>query len=291
MVPEVLMSTQTLKKTTYSGRRAPTRPTEVRRVANVVAIEIPICGRTVTLDIRMGTDSVALSDIVPVAHRLCDEITDVVLDVAACAGQTIACKKGCSTCCHRALVPLSVPEALRLRRDILAHPPRTHPNVQKRLLRAATRIMQTPPPKLPVPEASKPKVSTREELQAVSDWYEGLNLSCPFLQDDCCGIHEYRPLACRQYFIRGSSLACSGMTHMGHRVEIPVSMTDVLARLTAELTGCEHPAIALPLLLPWTQANPQLDKQVYSSQIVANKLGRIIRETAMDHVKPATQMA
>ena len=87
----------------------------------------------------------------------------------------VACKPGCSWCCYQ-LVPVSVPETLRISKFLQGLPSSESTGVVERLrsLDKATRGLTS--------------------LQRVS-----IPKACAFLQDGQCSIHPVRPLACAEF--------------------------------------------------------------------------------------------
>jgi Fe-S-cluster containining protein len=49
----------------------------------------------------------------------------------------------------------------------------------------------------------------RNQLRAVGRTYFGLNLPCPFLQNQSCSIHPQRPLSCREFLVVSNPKYCS----------------------------------------------------------------------------------
>jgi hypothetical protein len=113
----------------------------------IIGLELDILGKKVNFPTRVGQGQARLTDIVPLARTLCTKITDVVVEIIRSDGGRIPCRKGCSACCSRYLVPLSVPEALRLKEEVLAAPAHRRESVSRAFLHAARRILSKKPPK------------------------------------------------------------------------------------------------------------------------------------------------
>ena len=47
-----------------------------------------------------------------------------------------------------------------------------------------------------------------QRLKLARDYFR-LGLPCPFLEDESCGIHEHRPLACREYLVTSDPAECA----------------------------------------------------------------------------------
>ena len=112
----------------------------------VIGLELDILGKEVNFSIGVGKGQAGLADIVPLARTLCAEITDVVLESIRSDGGLIPCCKGCSACCKPGLVPLSVPQALRLKEEISAAPAYRRESMSRACLLAARRILSQKPP-------------------------------------------------------------------------------------------------------------------------------------------------
>ena len=112
----------------------------------IIDLELDILGKEVNLRIGVRQGQARLADIVPLAQVVCTKITDAVLERIRSDGGRIPCRKGCSACCS-SLVPLSVPETLRLREAILAMPESQRRLVQQSCLLVAQPILKRKPPK------------------------------------------------------------------------------------------------------------------------------------------------
>ena len=87
-----------------------------------IGLELDILGELLSFRIGFGKGQAKLADIVPLARILCGRITEIVLRRISNGGSSIPCGRGCSACCQRYLVPMSVPEALRFKEEIMAEP-------------------------------------------------------------------------------------------------------------------------------------------------------------------------
>jgi len=87
----------------------------------VIGLELDIFGETLNFHIGIGNGRAKLADIVPLARTLCSNITDLVVQRARRDGGRVPCDKGCSSCCSRCLVPLSVPEPFDSSRRLMRY--------------------------------------------------------------------------------------------------------------------------------------------------------------------------
>jgi Fe-S-cluster containining protein len=218
-----------------------------------------------------------LADVVPWARAVCAKVTGVAVDETRRGGGHVPCQKGCSACCCY-LVPLSVPEAFRLRQEVYAMPASRRRRVQKACLSVATRIPESPIPELPLEQST----CTQDQLNTVSDWYADLHLICPFLERDECTIYEKRPLSCREHFVEGCAEACRTNTDDAQKVDIPVRMSEVLGRLAAEIEGADMDALILPLALIWADENQHRDRRMWPTELLAERFAGLVQETILN---------
>ncbi len=258
----------------------------VQPVGDSVALDITVSGAPIHLDIQLTRNRMTLADIVPLAYQICDTITRVSLDTLA-NRQAVPCKKGCSACCSRCLVPISPAEAFYLRQCVLNAPQSRRRQMQMALLGAARKILESTGPNLFDHPVEALDTADSEELLAVSQWYEGLKIACPLLQFGCCSIYDQRPLACRQYFICGSAEGCRGREGVAEPVPLAVSMVDVLTRLSAELEDDTPEAVVLPLVLAWTTMHSGRNRRAWPARTVVTTLVRILKKAAEKTEYPA----
>ena len=187
-----------------------------------------------------------VDELVPAAQDLTDGIVELAVLQAEKAGEKVSCRAGCSACCAQ-LVPVSEPEAFALA-DLVADLPEAR---RRRVLaRFAEAIggmedaglletLRNPPP-------------TDAEHREMARAYFELGQKCPFLEDDRCGIHPDRPLACRELNVLTPAERCkSPFDTPVDKVPIPLRMTTVMARVAARLSGRAPANIPLILSLEW----------------------------------------
>lgn len=246
----------------------------------VIGLELDILGKKVNFSIAVSKGQATLADIVPLARSVCTKITDVVVESICSDGGRIPCRKGCAACCGPYLVPLSVPEALRLNEEISAAPPNQRESVLRACLFAARRILSQKPPKPFIGQAAVTSPVNHEELNLFSNWYKSLELSCPFLYNDMCFIYEQRPLACRELFVKGSAEACRGEHGIAELVLMPVKMPNALAQLAGDFEGTTAEAVILPLTLAWYEQNKQRAVRTWPAVMMVKRFLEIVKTMA-----------
>ena len=92
-------------------------------------------------------------------------------------GPAVACKKGCSHCCHQFVTAL-IPEVLRLADEVRASYSEERLDALRERMSVYLAAVEGIPRELRIPT---------------------VRLACPLLESDLCGAFEARPLACRRH--------------------------------------------------------------------------------------------
>jgi len=179
----------------------------------------------------------------------------------------ISCKKGCGACC-RQVVPLSPPEAWMIA-DLVAGMP------EPRKAGALARFAETGEALAAsgVKQALLGRIETIDQMKAISLAYFKLGLACPFLEDESCSIHPYRPSICREYLVTSPADHCA---ELGRRpvARIPVSirLSEALSRLTGRLLSVEPEVVPLPLALEWAAAHREEGQRRWEGRLLLEGL-------------------
>jgi Fe-S-cluster containining protein len=250
----------------------------------VIGLELNILGEALNFHISVGKGQAKLADIVPLARSLCDRITEIVVRRTISDQRCIPCGKGCSACCSRHLVPVSVPEALRLKKEIDAAPAYRRESMLMACIRQARLILSRRPPKPFTSQTEEASPVKPVDLNLVSNWYSNLKLVCPFLNNRMCSIYEQRPLACREHYITGSARACRGLRGVAKVLDIPVRLPNVLGQLASELEGTDVEAVILPLSLVWFEENSERVERSWPAEMMVKRFVEIVEAMAKSNV-------
>ena len=241
----------------------------------VVDAEIHVYGKPLRFRIGVRDWETPMSALVPVARVICDELLNAALDDHLFSKkETISCRKGCAACCSY-LVALSMPEVFRLRQEFSQMPADDRIPILKSCVYAARKILKQ--------ENTGPHINEYSGLQQISDWYMGLNLQCPLLKNGLCSIYDQRPLACREYFVQSPPDWCfTGQSHNPDPVPIslPVSVSEVLANVAADIEEMEEEAVILPLALIGTDEISCRSKRLWPAVELATRFVRALEEKA-----------
>ena len=246
----------------------------------VIGLDLDVLGKKVNFSIAVSKGQATLADIIPLARTICTKITDIVVESVCSNGDHIPCRKGCETCCSHYLVPLSVPEAFRLKEEI-SHAPRSQrESIWQACLLTTRRIFSKRPPKLSMDQTDGPSLVGQVDLERVSEWYKNLKMPCPFLHKGLCTIYDQRPLACREHFIKGSAEACKGERDVAEVVRMPVQMPNALAQLAQDFEGTTLEAVLLPLVFLWYEQDRPRANKTWPAVMMVERFLEIVKEMA-----------
>lgn len=133
----------------------------------------------------------------PLFQNITDKVVDIAAAEASEQGERISCRSGCSACCSQ-LVPISKAEAVSLLKLIESLPGARQSEIKSRfeynmaVLEEAGLLDE-------LEQAASDH--DKERLRSIGLKYFRLDLPCPFLRDQSCSIHPYRPLSCREFLV------------------------------------------------------------------------------------------
>jgi Fe-S-cluster containining protein len=251
-----------------------------------ICFELDIFGRPAHFGISVTQKQARLSDITPLARALSTKLAIMVLDRLRSNSEFVPCCKGCSACCNY-LIPLSVPEAFRLREEILVLPAEQRRTVFQSCLDTAKIILDEKPKIFEVNESAE--ISCQIQIKDLSKWYASLKLTCPFLSNNLCTSYEHRPIACREYIVTDSALLCEDeWSDESQIVQMPLSFLDCLGELAATLEQSDIEAVMLPLALPWVQENLERGERTWPAVTMVECFVEILQAHNIEQSKALT---
>jgi Fe-S-cluster containining protein len=235
----------------------PNEPTATDDTAN---IHLRLLGEEHVFPVPLPLGRRTLLDLLPAARELSNRATAVGVERSRGEGREISCRAGCGACC-RQLVAISFVEAQSLADLVADMPPERQAFIRERFADAVRRLEADGllDPKEPRGERSvqAPDLGDRAaSLRDVSRRYFALQIACPFLENESCGIHPQRPMVCREYHVTSPAENCSRLYEIGvDRLLSPLHMGEVLARTARRTAGTEPGMIPLVLSLEWAEAH------------------------------------
>lgn len=174
----------------------------------------------------------------------------------------VSCAKGCAACC-REVIPLSPPEVLLLAETHAGLPWERRAESEERRARNLAALQAAG-------LADAPLLDRAAEVFA-------LRLGCPYLENESCGIHPDRPLACREHLAMSPAEWCAGFPDPSIRMlELPASVGEALAALAARLMGYRE-AVPMARLPDWLEANRDWARREWRAEPVLDALARICK--------------
>lgn len=250
---------------------------------DLIELKLDIFGKLLHICIGAENKPVKLSDLIPLARFLSSKIISTTKRHITNNGDTIACRRNCSQCC-RYLVPLAIPEAMRLTEEVTAMTQWERKFVDESSLLAARRILELTPKNFLEKLGSSVSETNSKD---VSDWYRRMNLPCPFLVNNLCTIYEQRPIACREQLVIGSASDCKGEgATPAQPVKMPTSILEALAHLTSELEQTTIHTIMLPFAVFWCRENPEYFKHTWLASQLVRRFVNILTTKGRHKNKP-----
>lgn len=211
--------------------------------------ESPIlCEATVPLE------PVELSEVLPAFRLIADQLIDAAIDKAASENKAVSCKKGCGACCRMA-VPVSEPEAYRLRSVVDAMPEPQKSRVQERFALGMEVFGRTG-----LLTNMFQRVSGEEEEQSAMaklDAYYATGVACPFLEDESCSIYDERPLICREFLVTSPAENCANIDGAGvERLPTLARPGDALILIASNPNEKRIASMPMIQILEWTNEHP-----------------------------------
>jgi len=217
--------------------------------------ELVIGSKKLKLKLIVPADEVPVESLLPTLHQLSDHIVDGVEEKAKKQdGVEIACEKGCGACC-RQHVPISPAEARLMHAIVenMSEPGRSA--IRKRFDDAVQQLRDS---SIMDQALNYHRLPPEETKSMISEYFK-LGIACPFLEDESCSIHPFRPLICREYLVISSPDHCASLDgEKIQRLKFPVSVASAFASMSEVGTEGENPYIPLIMALEWTEKNEEI---------------------------------
>jgi Fe-S-cluster containining protein len=245
-------------------------------------IHLNVYGQEHVVEARVRVGPARPVDVIPLAHKVADALTDIVVRDAVERGEPPACHAGCSACCRLYLPPIAPLEALALARLVKAMPGKQRETVRRRFSAAVRRLEQVgllDPQRAPGSTVLRvPMAEGKSNVEMAGERYRAAGITCPFLESDRCSIYAERPVACRQHLVISEAALCSGTDpDVVKAVPRPVQLLGVLLDHSAALGDVDPLAMPLPLALEWAE--------VYAEALEGEVRGEDLLEGLMDRIE------
>ena len=217
-------------------------------------IKLTVAGQKLALDVTVPVGSTKPTQLLPVLRSISESIVNAVETRASRQGFEVSCKKGCGACC-RQLVPISEPDARRLRELVQQMPDDQRSVVLKRFEDAKRRIDAAG-----LLDRLRSTDSIRsEEFRKIGLSYFRQGVACPFLEEESCSIHVERPLVCREYLVVSPPENCNRQNGEPVQVLSMPAEVSMAVRNLGERKGVNRDKW-VPLILGLDWADSQTDE-------------------------------
>ena len=209
--------------------------------------------------VHVPAGAVTLTQILPAIQNLTSNIVESMVQIVTSEGRTVSCREGCGACC-RQLVPLSLFEAEALGDWMRALPGPVQQQLQQRFHETLMALSQHG-----LLERLDPDdwVEGSDRAKQLAIDYLAAKIACPFLVDECCGIHAIRPLACREHLVTSPPEFCANPTEESvEGVPMPLRPSTGLFRLGTLLEKGGVGWIPLVFLLAWMKSGSRPGERI-----------------------------
>jgi Fe-S-cluster containining protein len=213
---------------------------------------MPVGGVFLNANAVLPAGNTTLTNLLPIIQNLENAIVGQVAQEATRAGTPISCRAGCGACC-RQLVPVSLFEAEALTKWMRSLPEERRAELEERFHRALLALRDAG-----VIESILDTGWTEEGEKATQlaiDYFHA-GVACPFLENESCSIHPFRPLSCREYLVTSPPELCRDPSvNQVAGVLLPLKLSRVLFRFGQELEHDPRGWIPLVFLLAWGKSD------------------------------------
>ncbi|HTW79785.1 MAG TPA: YkgJ family cysteine cluster protein [Terracidiphilus sp.] len=203
---------------------------------------------SVQAEVEVPAGQTTLTELLPIIQKLDSAIVDGIAEHARSVGKPVSCRAGCGACC-RQMVPVSLFEAEALIAWMQTLPEERRAELEQRFHRALTMLRDAGviDKILNSDWALGAEQATRMAIE-----YFHAGVPCPFLEDECCSIHPFRPLSCREYIVTSPPELCKDPSvHNVSGVQIPVKLSRALYAFGQQMEHGPRGWVPLVFLLAW----------------------------------------
>ena len=209
-----------------------------------IKVETPD-GALAPAQVTVSDEPAGLADLVPFIHELTSGVVALAVARAERDGRKLSCRAGCGVCCCQ-LVPIAPAEAFYIVGRFLALPIAKRKPLLGRFNDIKNRLADTG-----LIERISALGETDDNDSVASDYFD-LHLPCPFLVNQSCSIHEWRPIACREYNVTSAPELCTDpFRAKPDTIQLRRRMSSGLSRFCTQVAGLPLGQVPLPLMFDY----------------------------------------
>jgi Fe-S-cluster containining protein len=216
-----------------------------------------------SIELTIPDKLVCIAEIVPFVHFIADQIVKTAIDHSSLP---ITCGKGCGVCCNQ-LVPLSIPEVFFIVEQLRVMPPQERFPIlsrfdvtEKQLI--ASNFIQT--------------LRTIDQIRndrTIAEHYFNMNIQCPFLDEQSCTIHPWRPVVCREFNALSEPKLCADpFNNKISSISYIQRPSSILAKLFSMITDTAPTLIPMPLLFESFEQHQKHSTTTWQSTFLAQTI-------------------
>lgn len=221
-------------------------------------VALAVGGAPLELDMTIPQGKVKLRRMLPVFQQVSNTLTRLGEEGLEAQGQPISCKAGCGACCRQA-VPIAETEAYAIRDLVEGMEDPKRSEIKRKFAEGAKHFHEIGW----FDKAGKALAASMDEyVKAVDDYFrEGI--ACPFLENESCSIHPYRPVACREYMVTSPAENCSNPDGEGvNTVEHFLQVSNSVIKMSATLSENGLPYVPLIRALEWAENHAEIQAEM-----------------------------
>lgn len=249
----------------------------------LIESQVPYLGQVAVFRAAVPAGPARLQDAAGLARAICDDFVRRIIGAVQDAGGKIACSKGCGACCSSFLVPMTVPEAIRLVEELQALPQRQRRHLQPLFLQAERKLAESDLAGQMASLDPNDPASTVQQRDLAGKWWSENRFPCPMLSGNACGLYRSRPIPCREFLALSDPRCCA--TNTETRALRPFSMHQVVSAWAAEFEGTRPTLVLMANLLGWWQHNAERARRTWPGPILIRRLMEILTRTAQQAAK------
>jgi len=251
-------------------------------------VALSVAGKPVRMQLSVPAGPVKPHRMLPIFQRVANTFIELGAEAAKTSGSAVSCRLGCAACCRQP-IPLAEVEIYHIAELVESMPEPQRSEVKRRFAAAVGHFeamgwferLQ----KIDLVSASANKGPDPGQLNAAAIDYLNEWVSCPFLEDEACLIHENRPLSCREYLVTSPPDNCWHPTRDNiSRLQLPISASSVVSDVGA--TGTFRGTTLLIQALELADRHPERFPEKTGERWAADFFSRLTGSEIPENARP-----